>query len=189
MRWDDLFGDLEAQWAALELAERAGEVAERTRVEIAAIGLGARLRAATGATLRIRLPAEQTLTGTLVRTGPDWLLLDEGGGREALVALSAVLAVGGLGRLAAVPGSEGPVLARLTLRHALRGIARDRSAVRLHLRDATVLDATLDRVGADFVDVALHAPGEARRRADVREVQTVPFAAVATVRRSGVAER
>jgi hypothetical protein len=189
MRWNDLFGDLEAQWAGLELAERSGEVAERTRIETVAIGLGARLHAATGAALRIRLPAEQALTGTLVRTGPDWLLLDEGGGREALVALPAVLAVSGLGRLATVPGSEGRVLARLTMRHALRGIARDRSAVRLHLCDATVLDATLDRVGADFVDVALHAPGEARRRREVREVQAVPFTAVAAVRRSGVAER
>lgn len=186
MRWDDLFSDLEAQLEALEGADRSAEIAERPRIEIGSLGLGERLRAASGARLRVRTPGELTVSGTLARTGPDWLLLDEGGGRETLVALSSVLAVSGLPRLAAAPGSGGPLAARLTLRHALRGIARDRSAVRLHLRDATVLDATLDRVGADFVDVALHAPGEPRRRAEVREVQVIPSAAIAVVRRGGL---
>ncbi len=183
MRWDDLFADLDAQAVALEVAERAGEIAERTRIEVGALGLGERLRVAIGTSVRVRVPGELTVAGLLIRTGPDWLLLDEGGGREALVALAAVLSVGGLTRGAAVPGSEGAVLARFTLRHALRGIARDRSAVRLNLRDRSVLDATLDRVGADYVDAALHAPGEARRRGDVREVQLVAVAAISVVRR------
>ncbi len=186
MRWDDLFSDLEAQAAALQAAERAGEAAERTRIEVGALELGQRLRAATGAAVRVRLAGELTVSGALRRCGPDWLLLDEGGGREALIALAAVLTVGGLTRAAAAPQNPSAVQARLTLRHVLRGIVRDRSPVRLHLRDATVLDATLDRVGADFVDVALHAPGEARRRTEVHDVQLIALAAVAMVRRGGM---
>jgi hypothetical protein len=46
------------------------------------------------------------------------------------------------------------------------------------------LAATLDRVGADHVEVALHAPGEARRSSDVRRVEVILLAALATVRRA-----
>jgi hypothetical protein len=183
VRWDDLFADLEAQADALAVAERAGEVDERTRIELGGLALSDRLRAAVGTALHVQLAGGVSLSGTLDRVGVDWLLLDEGVGREAFLALAAVLSVGGLGRSAAVPGSEGAVHARLTLRSALRGIARDRSPVRLHLTDGSAFDTTLDRVGADFVDVALHAPGEVRRRSEVRGARTVPVAAIAAVRR------
>ena len=183
MRWDDLFADLEAQADALDVASRAAELGERVRIEVSALGVAERLRAAVGAPVRLQLMTGSALSGTLARVGADWVLLDEGSGREAVVALAAVRSVGGLGRLSAVPGSEGAVAARLTLRTALRGIARDRSAVRLHLADGEVLDATLDRVGADFVEAARHAPGEPRRRHEVREVLLVPFAAIVAVRR------
>ena len=184
MRWDDLFDDLAAQAAAMETAERAGEVGERTRIELGALGLDERLRAALGDRLRVLIAGRLTVSGTLQRIGADWLLLEESAGREALVALPAVMTISGLSRSAAVPGSGGAVHARLTLRHALRGIARDRSGVRLYLREGTVIDATVDRVGGDFLDAALHAPGEPRRRGEVREVQVVPIGAIAAVRRS-----
>ncbi len=183
MRWDELFADLEAQAEALDLAERATEVSERARIELASISTLDRLRAGIGGQLRVQLLGGLSIGGTLVRAGADWLLCDEGSGREALVATSAVRVVHGLGRLSAVPGSGGPVLARLTLRSALRGIARDRSGVRLHLVDGEVLDATIDRVGADFVEVARHPASEARRRGEVREVVLVPTAVLAAVRR------
>lgn len=182
MRWDDLFADLEARADALAVAERAGEIDERTRIELGGLALGDRLRAAVGTSVQVQVLG-LAVTGTLDRVGVDWLLVDEGGGREALLPLAAVLSVGGLGRGSAVPGSAGAVHARLTLRSALRGLTRDRSPVRMHLADGSALDATLDRVGADFVDVALHAAGEVRRRSEVRGVRTVPIAAIAAVRR------
>ena len=37
------------------------------------------------------------------------------------------------------------------------------------------VDATIDRVGADFVEVATHAAGEVRRRDEVREVELIPL--------------
>jgi hypothetical protein len=185
MRWDGLFADLEAQAEALANAERAAEVDERTRGEVGALGVLDRARGAIGADLRLRLDGAHTVTGRLVRVGADWLLLDEGSGREALVAVAGVIGVRGLSRLSGAPGSAGAVESRLGLRQALRGVARDRSPVRLLLRDGTTVEATIDRVGADFVEVAGHAPGEARRRQDVREVELVPLSALVAVRRAG----
>jgi hypothetical protein len=182
MRWDGLFADLEAQAALLEQEERAAEVDERTRGEIGALELPDRLRAALGTSLRLRLRGGFTINGRLVRA--DWLLVDEGDGREALVAGAGLVGVRGLGRYSAVPHSAGVVESRLGLRAALRGIARDRSAARLLLADGDTMDATIDRVGADFVEVATHAPGELRRRQDVRDIELVPLAALVAVRRS-----
>jgi hypothetical protein len=183
VRWDDLFADLDAQAEALEVAERAGEIDERTRIEIGALSLGDRLRVAVGSPVQVRLAGGLAVSGTLARVGVDWLLVDEEAGRETVLALAAVVTFGGLGRSAAAPGSEGAVHARLSFRSALRGIARDRSPVRLHLIDGTAVDTTLDRVGADFVDIALHASGELRRRGEVRGVRTVPIAAIVAIRR------
>ena len=183
MRWEALFADLEAQAAAAEQAERAAEVDERTRGELAALGLADRLRAADGALLRLRLAGGLTLAGAVRSVGPNWLLLAEDAGREAVVPLAAVLGVRGLSRYSAVPGSAGIVASRFGLRLALRGVARDRSPVRLELADGTTVHATIDRVGADFVDVATHAPGEPRRRGDVSEVELVPLCALVAVRR------
>jgi hypothetical protein len=184
VRWDDLFADLEAQADALEVVERAGEVSERARIEFGALGVIDRLRPAVGSSLRFGVAGGLAVAGTLQRVGSDWLLVDEGAGREALVAVGAVHAVYGLGRVSAVPGTDGAVSAKLGLRSALRGIARDRSAVRLHCADGEVLDATIDRVGADFVEAARHAAHETRRRGEVREVVLVPIAALAAVRRA-----
>jgi hypothetical protein len=76
------------------------------------------------------------------------------------------------------------VLARLGLGSALRAIARDRLQVTVVLIDGSTLPGTVDRVGADFLEMAEHAPGEPRRRGDVSGMRTVAFAAVAVVRSS-----
>ncbi|MEO8889874.1 MAG: hypothetical protein ABI301_01820 [Jatrophihabitantaceae bacterium] len=183
MRWSALFADLEAQADALEQAERAAEVQDRTRAEIGALTLVDRLRPAVGAAIRLWTAGAGALTGTLERLGPDWVLLEQDGGREVLVRLGAVTGIGGLGRAATVPGTLDAVTARLGLWFVLRRIARDRSPVVLHLSDATTLAATLDRVGSDYVEVAVHASGEARRAAAVREVRLIPMTALAAVRR------
>jgi hypothetical protein len=133
MRWDALIADLEAQAEALERAERAAEVEERARIEVAALAMVDRLRAAVGVPLGLRCAGGLMLSGELRRVGPDWLLLDEGSGREALAPLAGVHGVTGLSRLSAVPGSASVVESRLTLRHALRAIARDHRSRRRRL--------------------------------------------------------
>lgn len=184
MRWEALFADLEAQRAALEQAELDAEVAERSRGEVGGLALLDRARAAVGGRLQLRLTGGLTVNGWLTRTGPGWLLLAEDGGHEALVAGERLVSARGFGRRSAVPGSAGVVESRIGIRQLLRAVARDRSQVRVHLVDGTVVDATIDRVGADFIDVAAHPPGEPRERAAPRETLLVMISAIAAVRRS-----
>ena len=97
------------------------------------------------------------------------------------MAAAAVTSVAGLGRLSAAPGSA--VDAGLGLGRCCAGVARDRSVLRACLTDSTVLDGTLDRVAADYVELAVHAAGEPRRREEVREVLVLPIGALAVLRR------
>lgn len=184
MRWQALFDDLEAQVEAAEAAELQAEVADRTRRELGLLGLVDRLRASESHPLAVTVWGAGTVHGRLLDAGPDWLLLEETGLREVLVPSASVLGVAGLGARTATPGSEGEVGRRLDLRWALRGLARDRAGVSITLRDGATLTGTLDRVGADHVDVAEHAPGEARRAAAVRQVRLVPLSALGLLRSS-----
>src|SRR5450756_2160830 len=99
MRWERLFAALEAEYDAAAAEELAAGVAGRTRREVAALRLVDLVRPAVGGVLTVRLTAGELLTGRLVDVGPDWLLLAEEGGRQALVAMPAVLAIGGLSRM------------------------------------------------------------------------------------------
>jgi hypothetical protein len=181
MRWQGLFDDLEAQFEAAQAAELAGEVAERTRREAALLGLPDRLRTAEGAALTLTVTGAGVLRGRLRDAGADWLLLEEPGAREVLVPLSAVLGITGTGPRSAAP-QDSPVAKKLDLRWALRGLARSRVGVAVGLIDGSVVTGTLDRVGADHLDLAEHGLGEARRAAAVRQVRLVPLTALALVR-------
>jgi hypothetical protein len=182
MRWQQLFADLDAQFQEAEAAEERAESASRSRVELGAVRLAERLGGAEGATVVLRCRGAGRVTGVLTATGADWLLVEEDAGREALVAASAVLAVGGLGRRTAAAEERGVVHGRLDLRRAARGLARDRSPVQVVLEDGAVLSGTIDRVGADFLELATHGLDRPRRAGAVRDVQAVVLAAVAVVR-------
>ena len=183
MRWDELFGDLDAQAEALSTAERAAEIEDRTRFETGQLTLVDRLLPAVGAMLQLRCAGGLSVAGRLDRVHPEWLLVTEDAGREALVAVATLVSIGGLGRWSSAPGSQSVVDARLSVRQALRAIARDRSTVRIHLVDGSVLDGTVDRVGADFVELAEHPVGEPRRRDEVTAMLAVAMTSIAAVRR------
>lgn len=184
MRWQGLFADLEGQLEAADAAALAGEVADRSRREAALVRLADRLAPAVGQDLGLHLAPKARVQGRLLDTGQDWLLLQEGGGAELLVPLAAVMGVVGAGSQAQHPASPGPVARRLDLRWALRGLARSRTGVVIGLIDGSRLTGTLDRVGADHVDVAEHGSGEWRRPGAVHQVRLVPIAALAVVRSS-----
>lgn len=183
MRWSRLFADLESQVDALFADEVAAEIAERTRIETARLPLLDRLRAAQNHPIEVQVLGGGAVRGRVTRLGADWLLLTEPQGGEAVVPTAAIQYVLGLSR-AATPAPEDQLSHRLGLRQALRGLARDRSPIRLGLIDGSVVTGTVDRVGADFLDLAEHAVGEPRRPAAVTRELTVRLRGIAVVRRS-----
>jgi hypothetical protein len=182
MRWDDLFGDLEAQLDAAAAAAVDAEVADRSRRESALLTMAERLGGSLGGRVGLHVVGAGRIDGRLVEVSAEWLLLAGDAGAQVLVTMSAVQSVTDL-----TPTSE-PTSAtaagqrvRLGLGVALRAIARDRSPVVVHLTGGGTVEGTLERVGADFVELTEHPAAEVRpRRAGA--VRTVPFAAVALVR-------
>lgn len=175
--------DLSAQAEALDVQLRAEEVAERQRHEVGQVRLIDRLRPAVGSEVLVTCVGQVSVQGRLTRVAEDALLIREPL-RECLIAAAGVLSIGGVSRLSG-PADGSTVEARIGLRVMLRAIARDRSPVRISLFDGSALDGTIDRVGADFLELAAHAPAEARRRGAVREVIVLPLAALVAVRRDG----
>ena len=182
MRWEQLFADLEAQAAEQEAAAEGAEEASRSRAEQGQVRLADRLRGALGQQLSLSCGGIGELTGRLLDVGVDWLLVADQQGREVLVATDAVAAVAGLGAGTAPSSPEGAVARRLDLRRAVRGLARDRAAVTVLLTDGSALVGTVDRVGADFLELAEHPLDQPRRRSAVTSVRAVPLPAVVAVR-------
>ncbi len=178
--WEELFSALDMELEAEERAELEAEVAERTRGEVAQVALGDRLRAVRGAAVVLEVMGADTVRGVLTQVGVDWLLVTLAYGGEALISTAALLDVRGATRSAEVAGNG--VGDRVRLRVLLRGLARDRREVLLTRRDGVVVTGTIDRVGADYVELAEHPRGEARRAQMVRQVRLVPVTAIAVVR-------
>jgi hypothetical protein len=182
MRWQELFGDLEAQFDAAEAADLAAEVADRTRREAARLRLSGRLAGAVGGEVTVDVWGAGTVRGRLAASGMDWLLVEESTRAEVLVPERSVTSIRGLTAWSQSPDLDPGLGGRLDLRHALRGIARNRAGVSVLLRDGAVVGGTIDRVGADFLELAEHPAGEPRRPRAVYDVRAVRLGAVALVR-------
>ena len=177
MRWDELFGDLSAQWEAELRRELDAEVADRTRRERAAVGLRERLAGAAAAALRLTLRTGDVLECRVADVGEDWVLVDAARGL-VLVPLAAIVGVVGGG-----PRADGsPPGRRFGLGFALRGLSRDRSVVDLQDVTGSVLTGTIDAVGRDVLDLSEHAADVPRRAVNVTGRRLVPFSAVVLVR-------
>ena len=172
--WEGLFADLEAQFDAQERLELDAEVADRTRRERALVDLHSRLVGHVGRPLVVRLVTGARLEGQLEDVGDGWVLL---GG--AVLLLRAVDSWTGLSQRP----HDASRARRFAVGHVLRGLARDRAVVRVLDRSGGTVTGTIDRVGADHLDLAEHAPDEPRRTASVRSVRSIPFEALVCVRR------
>ena len=179
MRWDQLFADLEQRAESLEAAELEAEIADRVRAENAKISLADRLRGNVGKNLTLGLVDGSATAGILQRVAADFVLLNAVQ-TETLVPLHSIGWLDGLGAAAAVPA--GVVESRLGLRSALRALARDRVAVTAVCLGAAPLTGTPGRVGADYVELAVHPPDESPRRGAVRMLLCLPLPQIVTLR-------
>jgi hypothetical protein len=182
MRWEGLFGDLDQQWSAQERRELDAEVADRTRAERASIGLASRLAVAVAEPVEVLLCTGARLTGPVVDVGLDWVLLGDAVGVQAraprLVPFAAITSVGGLGRRSSGSGQA----RRFALGFALRGLSRDRAVVCVEDVGGTATVGTIDAVGADVLDLAMHAADLPRRPENITGRRLVLLAALAVVR-------
>jgi hypothetical protein len=169
---EDLFAaldDLEQRAEALFEAERAAELADRSRAEYGAVTLVSRLMASVGDDVALGVTGVGRVLGVLQRLGTGWALV-RGVGGDWVVHLDAVASVGGASRRS-VPEVAWSPLTRLGLGSALRRLADAGERCLVHLRDGTRHEGRLLRVGADFAEVEV-ASGR---------VELVAFGAVAAV--------
>lgn len=186
MRFDDLFDDLESQLEAELGAEERDTLAEEERFRVGRLELRERLLRAVGV-LELRLRSGARLRLVREQVGKDWLsgTIVDGGpvGSGCVVPVHAIAGV----RLpvdAVAASLEEPrqraLTSRLSLGFALRDLARRR--VQVELRCPEPIHGTIDRVGRDHCDLALHEPGTARRASEVGAVELVPFATIEWLR-------
>jgi hypothetical protein len=182
MRWDSLFDDLESQIAETDRLALDAEVNERTRAEMVGLELVDRLRAGLGCRLTVHVAGGESFSGVLTHAGGDALVLDEEQ-HQLLIPYAAAVRYMGLGRVSLAEASS--VRRGIGLASALRGMARDRAELSVLTGNAggiVRLAGVIDRVGRDYFDLAVLAPGEARRSHQVGQIATIPFAALAAIR-------
>jgi hypothetical protein len=154
MSWEErLFAvleDLEQQAEALYDAERDLELADRSRAEYAQVSLASRLMASVGSELGLEVDGVGLVQGRLQRVGSDWCLVGASG-QDWVLRTDAVTVVRGASERSVPEVAWSPV-ARLGLGSALRRIADTREPCLVHRVDGNTHEATLTRVGQDFVE-------------------------------------
>ena len=194
VRWERLFEDLEGQLEAEWESERAALDSESERLRLSRVRLRDRLVAfgSPGSPEHLALAAADgsTLRGTIEAVGADFLALRVGDAPSgtALVRIDAVVSITAAEASmlrSARPEAErarAGLAERMTLGFVLRDLARRRSAVRVHALHGDVQTGTIDRVGADHLDLAVHEPGTPRRTGEVRAHRILPFTGIAWIR-------
>lgn len=190
MTWETLFDDLasglETEWEY----ERAAREAERQRLRIAQLPQHARLTMLAEARepVTASLRDGRVLTGELLGTGADWIALrpTHSPGLAVLPEAAVVsLAATADALRASIPASDAPepsgLTARMTFGYIARDLARRRVPVLLHADGGFKHHGTIDRAGADHLDLAVHDREVARRASAVRAVHIVAFARVVSV--------
>jgi sRNA-binding regulator protein Hfq len=119
--------------------------------------------------------------GGVVASYPEFLVLRAVDGAGHLICYGPAVSVA----LPAEPPMLRPAPSAAARRYqfalALRELARRREPVRVELVDGARCDGTIEAVGSDYLEVAEHDLGEARRRVAVRARRFVGFAAVVAV--------
>ena len=192
MRWNRFFEDLEHELDSELEVQQASVDGEAERLRVSRLELRTRFLALSGSGVMLELSGGSLLIGRLVAVGADWIGLIREPGGAALVPLRSIHAirigreamlasvVAGAGRDSAKPARTS-LSERQTFGYVLRDLARRRIAVVLQQNDERALAGTIDRVGADHLDLALHDRGAPRREAEVSGYRIVPLAAVAWV--------
>lgn len=190
MRWNNLFDDLESQLAQELSAEELDLRVEEERLRLGRLSVRDRLLGLVDDPSVTLVFADDSRRSIQIATiAKDWLagdLLDGTSRRSQCIV--PVAAIAGLELTTAQIISslesrqEEPGLsARLGVSFALRDLSRRRRAVDLVLGHST-LHGTIDRVGRDHFDFAIHDRDVPRRQTAVTGVRVIPFAELRLIR-------
>jgi hypothetical protein len=176
-----VFEELEAEFEAGMRLEAEQETVAALRAEIGETVLWEQLARRAGAHA-VAHAAGRRFRGVVVASYPEFLVLHDGEGAEHLIRYGPATSVA-LPAETATPLQPTPAAAtrRYRLAMALRELARRREPVRVELVDGGRVDGTIEAVGSDYLEIAEHDPGEARRRRAVKARRFVGLAAVAAV--------
>jgi hypothetical protein len=185
MRWDELFADLEAQLEAGIGAEERESDAEEERLRLGRRSLRDRI-AAMGegrVPVRIRMVDGEVIELAVRTAGRDWVAGDLPGGAQGVLPLHAVATLLPLPAQVAADAEPqaGGLTDRLGLPFVLRDLARRRRTVQLRTRHG-ITTGTIDRVGRDHLDLAVHGVEEVRRASSVARIEVLAFSEVLLVR-------
>lgn len=184
MRWENLFDDLESQLERELSADDIDLEMEDERLRLGRLGLRDRVVSAKSgsATVRTTLRGGRILDLRPLAFGRDWFSADiisvGSRPRQCIVPVSAIDSLSltpqqVAGSLRRPTGADAGALSdRLGLAFVLRDLARRRAPVTVMTGDPD-RHGTIDRVGRDHVDLALHPADEPRRR--VAEIRVIPF--------------
>jgi hypothetical protein len=175
-----MFDDLEAAFEAELRLEAEQEAMAAVRAELGATVLWEQLARRVGAQTVV-LAGTRVFRGAIVASYPEFLLLRSDEGTEHLVRYGPAISMALPPEPIGLQPTSPPAARRYQFALALRELARRREPVRIDLVDASTVDGTLEAVGSDYLEVAEHDPGEARRRAAVRARRFIGFSAVVAV--------
>lgn len=211
VRWDNLFDDLEGQLEHELNAEDLELRAEEERLRLGRLSLRHRLMSlggggsphGAGGVVRVVLTSGETLTLRPKTFGRDWLAAEILARQAVLPGASPpgvpapgdaqcvlpIAAIAGVilqssevrASLAAPAEPESGVVDRIGLAFVLRDLARRRTFVEVHTTGG-LLAGTIDRVGRDHIDLAVHERGTPRRTSEVRHYRILPLAAIQLLR-------
>jgi hypothetical protein len=201
MRWDSLFDDLESQLEHELHSDENDLRAEEYRHRLGRLSLRERIATFSSQGRQDREPVSlELVTGETIVVVPqtfgrDWLSADlVTAGEHAgavIVLMDAVAAVvvpkPMVTRSLDVPevaDSEPRLTDRIGIAFALRDVCRRRAFVAVHCVSgiSAVHSGTIDRVGRDHFDLAVHEAGVPRRERNVAHERLVPFSQLAYLR-------
>ena len=175
-----VFDELEGEFDAGLRREAEQETVAAVRAELGCTVLWEQLARRTGSDAAV-LAGARTFRGVTVASYPEFLVLRSDDGSEHLIRYGPGVSVALPAEPPTLRPTPNPATRRYQFALALRELARRREPVRVELAGGTSCDGTVEAVGSDYLELAEHDLGEARRRPAVRARRFVGFAAVVAV--------
>jgi hypothetical protein len=200
MRWDNLFDDLEGQLEHEADAEQGELLAEQERLRLGRLALRDRIASIAGQqstsaadAIRVQLLDGSAIAVRPTTFGKDWLAADLVAEQSSL-AQQCILPLGAIAGLALTPRQireslepqvdarpTGRLVDRIGLAFVLRDLCRRRKNLELQTMLGRV-HGTIDRVGRDHLDLAVHEPGSSRHESNVTDYRVVPVQRILLLR-------